>query len=165
MDTSLKISPPHSLSGPLMVRLLKHWPAEGKKANENTRPCFQPSQPLCPRPPPRRVHISSVTLEHLNGSYKVEPGDGQSRDSYLKEHGVLTFLVVNPKVRWSCEAFASPTWTCRVGGWAGGRGEVFFLPPEKKRKSSLTVLCRPVILSIAWLRCIHLLKIPAVKPS
>lgn len=56
-------------------------------------------RPLLVPPPPRRVHISSVTLEHLNGSYKVEPGDGQSRDSYLKEHGVVTFLVVNPKVR------------------------------------------------------------------
>uniref|UniRef100_A0A8D3D4B8 Adenylate cyclase type 2 n=1 Tax=Scophthalmus maximus TaxID=52904 RepID=A0A8D3D4B8_SCOMX len=48
---------------------------------------------------PGRVHISSVTLEHLKGSYKVEPGDGQSRDSYLKEHGVVTYLVINPKVR------------------------------------------------------------------
>lgn len=47
----------------------------------------------------RRVHISSVTLEHLKGSYKVEPGDGQTRDSYLKEHGVVTYLVINPKVR------------------------------------------------------------------
>ncbi|CAL1584424.1 unnamed protein product [Knipowitschia caucasica] len=46
---------------------------------------------------PGRVHISSVTLEHLNGSYKVEPGTGQSRDSYLKEHGVVTYLVINPK--------------------------------------------------------------------
>ncbi|KAI9526929.1 Adenylate cyclase type 2 [Dissostichus eleginoides] len=46
---------------------------------------------------PGRVHISSVTLEHLKGSYKVEPGDGLSRDSYLKEHGVITYLVVNPK--------------------------------------------------------------------
>ncbi|XP_061615506.1 adenylate cyclase type 2-like isoform X2 [Phyllopteryx taeniolatus] len=46
---------------------------------------------------PGRVHISSVTLEYLKGSYKVEPGDGQSRDSYLKEHGVVTFLVINPK--------------------------------------------------------------------
>uniref|UniRef100_A0A667XF23 Adenylate cyclase type 2 n=1 Tax=Myripristis murdjan TaxID=586833 RepID=A0A667XF23_9TELE len=46
---------------------------------------------------PGRVHISSVTLEHLKGSYKVEPGDGQGRDSYLKEHGVVTYLVVNPK--------------------------------------------------------------------
>lgn len=29
----------------------------------------------------------------------MEPGDGQSRDSYLKEHGVVTYLVINPKVR------------------------------------------------------------------
>ncbi|XP_023200504.1 adenylate cyclase type 2 isoform X3 [Xiphophorus maculatus] len=47
---------------------------------------------------PGRVHISSVTLEHLKGSYKVEPGDGQSRDSYLKEHNVVTYLVINPKM-------------------------------------------------------------------
>ncbi|KAM9434144.1 adenylate cyclase type 2b [Clarias gariepinus] len=46
---------------------------------------------------PGRVHISSVTLEHLKGAYKVEAGDGQSRDSYLKEHGIVTFLVINPK--------------------------------------------------------------------
>ncbi|XP_056154386.1 adenylate cyclase type 2b [Lampris incognitus] len=46
---------------------------------------------------PGRVHISAVTLQHLKGSYKVEPGDGQSRDPYLKEHGVLTYLVINPK--------------------------------------------------------------------
>uniref|UniRef100_A0A8C5EGA3 Adenylate cyclase type 2 n=1 Tax=Gouania willdenowi TaxID=441366 RepID=A0A8C5EGA3_GOUWI len=52
---------------------------------------------------PGRVHISSVTLEHLKGSYKGEPGDGQSRDSYLKEHGVVTYLVINPKVRYSTE--------------------------------------------------------------
>ncbi|XP_034058619.1 adenylate cyclase type 2 isoform X1 [Gymnodraco acuticeps] len=47
---------------------------------------------------PGRVHITSVTLEHLNGSYKVEDGDGQERDPYLKEHGVITFFVINPKV-------------------------------------------------------------------
>eukprot|EP00063_Salmo_salar_P058585 XP_014033420.1 PREDICTED: adenylate cyclase type 2-like isoform X3 [Salmo salar] len=46
---------------------------------------------------PGRVHISSVTLEHLKGSYKVEPGEGQSRDFYLKEHEVITYLVINPK--------------------------------------------------------------------
>uniref|UniRef100_A0A8C2DJ08 adenylate cyclase n=1 Tax=Cyprinus carpio TaxID=7962 RepID=A0A8C2DJ08_CYPCA len=45
----------------------------------------------------RRVHISSVTLEHLKGAYQVEPGNGQSRDSYLKEHGIITYLVINPK--------------------------------------------------------------------
>ncbi|XP_026782438.3 adenylate cyclase type 2 [Pangasianodon hypophthalmus] len=46
---------------------------------------------------PGRVHITSVTLEHLNGAYKVEDGYGHERDPYLKEHGVLTYLVINPK--------------------------------------------------------------------
>ena len=46
-----------------------------------------------------RVHISSETLDYLDGSYKVEDGDGPNRDPYLKEHGVITFLVINPKVR------------------------------------------------------------------
>ncbi|KAF3691687.1 Adenylate cyclase type 2 [Channa argus] len=46
---------------------------------------------------PGRVHITSVTLEHLKGAYKVENGDGQERDPYLKEHGVITYLVINPK--------------------------------------------------------------------
>uniref|UniRef100_A0A8C4SJA5 Adenylate cyclase type 2 n=1 Tax=Erpetoichthys calabaricus TaxID=27687 RepID=A0A8C4SJA5_ERPCA len=46
---------------------------------------------------PGRVHITSVTLEHLNGAYKVEEGHGHIRDPYLKEHGVKTFLVINPK--------------------------------------------------------------------
>uniref|UniRef100_A0AAQ5YAL6 adenylate cyclase n=1 Tax=Amphiprion ocellaris TaxID=80972 RepID=A0AAQ5YAL6_AMPOC len=48
---------------------------------------------------PGRVHITSVTLEHLNGAYKVEEGEGQERDPYLKEHGVITYLVINPKRR------------------------------------------------------------------
>ncbi|XP_069815784.1 adenylate cyclase type 2 [Dendropsophus ebraccatus] len=47
---------------------------------------------------PGRVHITSVTLEHLNGAYKVEDGDGHLRDPYLKEHNITTFLVINPKV-------------------------------------------------------------------
>lgn len=54
----------------------------------------------------RRVHISSVTLEHLKGSYKVEPGDGQTRDSYLKEHNVVTYLVINPKVRYHDRSYS-----------------------------------------------------------
>ncbi|XP_044063809.1 adenylate cyclase type 2 isoform X3 [Siniperca chuatsi] len=60
----------------------------------------------------KRVHITSVTLEHLNGAYKVEDGDGQERDPYLKEHGVITFLVINPKVeRWSPQHHYRPRHT------------------------------------------------------
>ncbi|XP_078395204.1 adenylate cyclase type 2b [Cetorhinus maximus] len=47
---------------------------------------------------PGRVHITSVTLEHLNGAYKVEDGNGHIRDLYLKEHNIRTHLVINPKV-------------------------------------------------------------------
>uniref|UniRef100_A0A8B9X5Z6 Adenylate cyclase type 2 n=1 Tax=Bos mutus grunniens TaxID=30521 RepID=A0A8B9X5Z6_BOSMU len=46
---------------------------------------------------PGRVHISSVTLQHLNGAYKVEEGDGDIRDPYLKQHLVKTYFVINPK--------------------------------------------------------------------
>ncbi|XP_029142229.1 adenylate cyclase type 2 [Protobothrops mucrosquamatus] len=46
---------------------------------------------------PGRVHITSVTLAHLNGAYKVEEGDGDARDPYLKEHNVKTFFIINPK--------------------------------------------------------------------
>uniref|UniRef100_A0A1B6EMX3 adenylate cyclase n=1 Tax=Cuerna arida TaxID=1464854 RepID=A0A1B6EMX3_9HEMI len=42
---------------------------------------------------PGRVHISSATLECLQGAYEVEPGYGDTRDSYLKEHEVETYLI------------------------------------------------------------------------
>ncbi|XP_063041183.1 adenylate cyclase type 2b [Engraulis encrasicolus] len=58
---------------------------------------------------PGRVHISSVTLEHLNGAYKVEKGDGQIRDPYLKEHGVTTYLVINPK-QWGKSSWCCVPW-------------------------------------------------------
>ncbi|XP_078284384.1 adenylate cyclase type 2b isoform X2 [Rhinoraja longicauda] len=47
---------------------------------------------------PGRVHITSITMEHLNGVYKVEEGNGHIRDPYLKEHNIRTHLVINPKV-------------------------------------------------------------------
>ncbi|XP_067013810.2 adenylyl cyclase 78C [Anabrus simplex] len=42
---------------------------------------------------PGRVHISKATLDCLNSAYEVEPGNGDTRDNYLKEHGVETFLI------------------------------------------------------------------------
>uniref|UniRef100_A0A3Q4NBN5 adenylate cyclase n=1 Tax=Neolamprologus brichardi TaxID=32507 RepID=A0A3Q4NBN5_NEOBR len=44
---------------------------------------------------PGRVHITEETLQHLNGAYEVEDGDGGSRDHLLK--GRKTYLVIDPK--------------------------------------------------------------------
>lgn len=42
---------------------------------------------------PGRVHISEATLQCLNDSYEVEPGDGGSRDNHLKMMNVKTYLI------------------------------------------------------------------------
>lgn len=43
----------------------------------------------------RRVHITAETLQHLNGAYQVEEGNGGSRDALLD--GRNTFLVIDPR--------------------------------------------------------------------
>ncbi|KAL1490421.1 hypothetical protein ABEB36_013120 [Hypothenemus hampei] len=42
---------------------------------------------------PGQVHISEATYQCLNGTYEVEPGNGQERDSYLKDNNVTTYLI------------------------------------------------------------------------
>ncbi|XP_060516864.1 adenylate cyclase type 8 [Cylas formicarius] len=42
---------------------------------------------------PGQVHISEATFQCLNGAYEVEPGNGQERDGYLREHNVITYLI------------------------------------------------------------------------
>ncbi|CAH0691551.1 unnamed protein product, partial [Chilo suppressalis] len=42
---------------------------------------------------PGRVHISSATLGYLEGAFEVEPGDGGSRNPYLREHNLTTYLI------------------------------------------------------------------------
>lgn len=44
---------------------------------------------------PGRVHITEVTLNHLNKAYEVEEGNGHLRDPYLKD--VRTYLVIDPR--------------------------------------------------------------------
>ncbi|XP_042301499.1 adenylate cyclase type 3 isoform X1 [Sceloporus undulatus] len=46
---------------------------------------------------PGRVHISQSTMDCLKGEFEVEPGDGGSRCEYLKEKGIVTYLVLVPK--------------------------------------------------------------------
>lgn len=46
----------------------------------------------------RRVHITKATLDYLGDKFEVEPGGGASRESYLADHKVETFLIIPPKV-------------------------------------------------------------------
>ncbi|XP_050442319.1 adenylate cyclase type 2 isoform X2 [Adelges cooleyi] len=45
---------------------------------------------------PGRVHITRATMEQLNGRFAVEPGNGGSREGYLADHKVETFLIIHP---------------------------------------------------------------------
>lgn len=47
----------------------------------------------------RRVHITKTTLDYLGDKFEVEPGNGASRETYLADHKIETFLIVPPKVR------------------------------------------------------------------
>ncbi|XP_062563434.1 adenylyl cyclase 78C [Armigeres subalbatus] len=42
---------------------------------------------------PGRVHISEATLNCLNDTYEVEPGNGASRDGHLKMMNIKTYLI------------------------------------------------------------------------
>ncbi|CAH1959859.1 unnamed protein product, partial [Acanthoscelides obtectus] len=44
-----------------------------------------------------KVHITRATLNQLGDKFEVEPGDGVSRESYLADHKVETFLIIPPK--------------------------------------------------------------------
>nr|XP_037869614.1 adenylate cyclase type 2 isoform X4 [Bombyx mori] len=44
-----------------------------------------------------RVHITKATMLQLGGKFEVEPGDGASREGYLADHKVETYLIVPPK--------------------------------------------------------------------
>ena len=46
----------------------------------------------------RHVHISDTTMMFLNGDYDLEPGNGATRDSYLAEKNIKTYLV-SPNTR------------------------------------------------------------------
>lgn len=48
---------------------------------------------------PGRVHVTEATVECLHGEYQLEPGRGQERNSYLREHNVNTYFIRPPAHR------------------------------------------------------------------
>ncbi|XP_049818616.1 adenylate cyclase type 2-like isoform X2 [Aethina tumida] len=51
-----------------------------------------------------RVHITKATLDQLGDRFEVEPGDGMSREGYLADHKIETFLIIPPKKASETEA-------------------------------------------------------------
>lgn len=46
---------------------------------------------------PGRVHITKATLLQLGNRFEVEPGNGGSREVYLAQHNIETFLIIPPE--------------------------------------------------------------------
>jgi adenylate cyclase 2 len=44
------------------------------------------------------VHITKATLDHLGDKFEVEPGGGATREAYLADHKIETYLIIPPKV-------------------------------------------------------------------
>lgn len=54
-----------------------------------------------------RVHVTRATMEQLNGRFSVEPGNGGTREGYLADHKVETFLIVHPSEKNVSNIFSS----------------------------------------------------------
>lgn len=57
--------------------------------------------------PHSRVHITKTTLEYLGDKFDVEAGSGATREPYLADHKIETYLIVPPKVRINFSSFIS----------------------------------------------------------
>jgi len=54
-----------------------------------------------------RVHVTRATMEQLNGRFSVEPGNGGTREGYLADHKVETFLIVHPSEKNVSSSFST----------------------------------------------------------
>ncbi|XP_059488196.1 adenylyl cyclase 78C isoform X4 [Neocloeon triangulifer] len=88
---------------------------------------------------PGRVHISKATLACLNGAYEVEPGNGDTRDAYLKDHGVESFLIKasGPKTRRLLSTTRARNWHDDSGP-SRAPGSPIICEPSRERAPKLT---------------------------
>lgn len=79
-----------------------------------------------------RVHISEQTKSYLNGVYELECGNGDQRDSYLRDHGIQTYLIVADKPKSYSQAVIIGDTTT-----ATNRNKVRMKPSKIKKEISL----------------------------
>ncbi|KZC13637.1 Adenylate cyclase type 8, partial [Dufourea novaeangliae] len=79
---------------------------------------------------PGKVHITKATLLQLGNRFEVEPGDGESRESYLARHNIETFLIVPPK--------KSNRENCNDDNGKQGLGRPTSIPTRSRPSSKMT---------------------------
>lgn len=62
----------------------------------------------------RRVHITRETLQCLGDDYRVEPGHGDQRNAYLKDHNIETFLIVPDDTSRVVSLFVVQAWHAAI---------------------------------------------------
>uniref|UniRef100_T1KL28 adenylate cyclase n=1 Tax=Tetranychus urticae TaxID=32264 RepID=T1KL28_TETUR len=92
-----------------------------------------------------RVHISKATLNYLGDSYAVELGDGQSRDNYLRNHEVETFLIKQTEPTHMKRVYSThgPIFSCKERSSSQDSTSVFpenCNPPKRHGKCSVNTL-------------------------
>ncbi|XP_077989851.1 adenylate cyclase type 3-like [Glandiceps talaboti] len=85
---------------------------------------------------PGRVHISQTTFDCLSSNFETEPGEGDSRNDYIKARGIKTFLIKAPNLL--KENKVLETLTVPTGGDSRSeKGVHDEVETEKEAKSSL----------------------------
>ncbi|KAI1286421.1 Adenylate cyclase type 1 [Halotydeus destructor] len=67
---------------------------------------------------PGRVHVTQATVDNLHGDYQLVPGQGADRNTYLREHNVVTYFIVPAESRRKLSVFNTLQARHLMGGTA-----------------------------------------------
>ncbi|XP_058066441.1 adenylate cyclase type 2 [Anopheles bellator] len=93
-----------------------------------------------------RVHITKATLDYLGDKFEVEPGAGATRESYLADHKIETYLIVPPKQKVATDSGKAATTDSHTPTSALGTPSPSAVPVqinEPEQEHLLPVLAEP----------------------